>query len=125
MEAKSMCIGESVVFKGQLIASEDLTILGRVEGTIELRDHILTIGQKAHVSADTTARAVLVAGSVTGNVLATEKVEIRETGSVEGDITAPKVAMLEGASFRGRVDMQRAKKADKPAGDAAPLAVAV
>jgi cytoskeletal protein CcmA (bactofilin family) len=125
MDAKNMFIGESVVLKGQLSASEDVTILGRVEGTIEMRDHVLTIGHSANVSAETTARTVLVAGSVTGNIVATEKVEIRENGSVEGDITAPKVAMLEGASFRGRVDMQRAKPTPKPTADATRLAVAI
>jgi cytoskeletal protein CcmA (bactofilin family) len=99
-------IGKSVVIKGELNGSEDLTIEGQVEGKIELRDHVLTIGPNGKIKAELYAKSIVVLGEVTGNVVATEKVDIRENGSVEGDITAPRVAIAEGAHFRGSVDMQ-------------------
>jgi cytoskeletal protein CcmA (bactofilin family) len=98
-------IGKSVVIKGELNGSEDLTIEGHVEGKIELRDHVLTIGPNGKIKAELYAKSIVVLGEVKGNVLATEKVDIRENGSVEGDITAPRVAIAEGAHFRGSVDM--------------------
>jgi cytoskeletal protein CcmA (bactofilin family) len=106
-------IGKSVVIKGELNGSEDLTIEGHVEGKIELRDHVLTIGPNGKIKAELNAKAIVVLGEVIGNVTATEKVDIRENGSVEGDITAPRVAIAEGAHFRGSVDMQN--KGAKPA----------
>lgn len=103
-------IGKSVVIKGELNGSEDLTVEGHVEGKIELRDHVLTIGPNGKIKAEVFAKAVVVLGEVTGNVTASDKVDIRENGSVEGDIIAPRVAIAEGAHFRGSVDMQRAVK---------------
>lgn len=103
-------IGKSVVIKGELFGSEDLTIEGHVEGKIELREHVLTIGPNGKIKAEVFAKAVVVLGEVAGNISATDKVDIRENGSVEGDIVAPKVAIAEGAHFRGSVDMQQAAK---------------
>ena len=102
-----MNIGKSVVIKGELNGSEDLTIEGQVEGTIQLRDHVLTIGPNGKIKAQVFAKSVIVLGEVTGNVTATEKVDIRDKGSVDGDIISPRVAIAEGAHFRGSVDMQR------------------
>ena len=98
-------IGKSVVIKGELNGSEDLTIEGHVEGKIELRDHVLTIGPNGRIKAEVFAKAVIVLGEVTGNVTASEKVDIRDNGSVDGDIAAPRVAIAEGAHFRGSIDM--------------------
>ncbi len=100
-------IGKSVVIKGELNGSEDLTIEGHVEGKIELKDHVLTIGPNGKIKASVFAKAVIVLGEVTGNVTASEKVDIRDGGSVDGDIISPRVAIAEGAHFRGTVDMQR------------------
>lgn len=110
-----MNIGKSVVIKGELNGSEDLTIEGHVEGTIQLRDHVLTIGPNGRIKAQVFAKAVIVLGEVNGNVTATDKVDIRDNGSVDGDIVSPRVAIAEGAHFRGSVDMQR-KGAAAPAG---------
>ena len=104
-------IGKSVVIKGELNGSEDLTIEGHVEGRIELRDHVLTIGPNGRIKAEVFAKSVIVLGEVTGNVTASEKVDIRDNGSVDGDIISPRVAIAEGAHFRGSVDMQRAAAA--------------
>jgi cytoskeletal protein CcmA (bactofilin family) len=100
-------IGKSVVIKGELNGSEDLTIEGHVEGKIELKDHVLTIGPNGKIKAAVFAKAVIVLGEVNGNVTASEKVDIRDNGSVDGDIISPRVAIAEGAHFRGSVDMQR------------------
>jgi cytoskeletal protein CcmA (bactofilin family) len=100
-------IGKSVVIKGELNGSEDLTVEGHVEGKIELKDHVLTIGPNGKIKAQVFAKAVIVLGEVNGNVTASEKVDIRDGGSVDGDIVSPRVAIAEGAHFRGTVDMQR------------------
>ena len=102
-----MNIGKSVVIKGELNGSEDLTIEGQVEGKIELRQNVLTIGPNGRIKAQVFAKAVIILGEVTGNVTATEKVDIRDNGSVDGDIASPRVAIAEGAHFRGSIDMQR------------------
>ena len=115
-------IGKSVVIKGELNGSEDLTIEGHVEGTIQLRDHVLTIGPNGKIKAQVFAKAVIVLGEVTGNVTASDKVDIRDNGSVDGDIVSPRVAIAEGAHFRGSVDMQRQGAAPAPAKPAAPAA---
>jgi cytoskeletal protein CcmA (bactofilin family) len=107
LEKDIVNIGKSVVIKGELNGSEDLTIEGHVEGTIQLRDHVLTIGPNGRIKAQVFAKAVIVLGEVTGNVTASDKVDIRDNGSVDGDIIAPRVAIAEGAHFRGSVDMQR------------------
>jgi cytoskeletal protein CcmA (bactofilin family) len=103
-------IGKSVVIKGELSGSEDLTIEGHVEGKIELRQNLLTIGANGKIKAQIIAKAVVILGEVTGNVTATDKVDIRDNGSVDGDIASPRVAIAEGAHFRGSIDMQRATK---------------
>jgi len=120
-------IGKSVVIKGELNGSEDLTIEGHVEGKIELKDHVLTIGPNGKIKAAVFAKSVIVLGEVNGNVTASEKVDIRDGGSVDGDIVSPRVAIAEGAHFRGSVDMQRkgaqpgqGAQAQKPAGQPAP-----
>ena len=114
---KTVNIGKSVIIKGELNGSEDLTIEGQVEGKIELRQNVLTIGPNGKIKAQVFAKSVIILGEVTGNVTATEKVDIRDNGSVDGDIAAPRVAIAEGAHFRGSIDMQRtgSKAGDKPA----------
>jgi cytoskeletal protein CcmA (bactofilin family) len=119
-------IGKSVVIKGELNGSEDLTIEGHVEGKIELKDHVLTIGPNGKIKASVFAKSVIVLGEVNGNVTASEKVDIRDNGSVDGDIISPRVAIAEGAHFRGSVDMQRkggqAQPQAKPQGQSQPQA---
>jgi cytoskeletal protein CcmA (bactofilin family) len=111
-----------VIIKGELSGSEDLTIEGQVDGKIELRQNVLTIGPNGRIKAQVFAKSVVILGEVTGNVTATEKVDIRDNGSVDGDIAAPRVAIAEGAHFRGSIDMQKsgAKSAEKA--DAKPAA---
>lgn len=119
-------IGKSVVIKGELNGSEDLTIEGAVDGKIELRQNVLTIGPNGKIKAQVFAKAVIVQGQVHGNITATEKVDIRESGSVDGDVVAPRVAISDGAHFRGSIDMQRggAKPGEAPAAATTPAAAA-
>jgi cytoskeletal protein CcmA (bactofilin family) len=107
VERTAVNIGKSVVIKGELNGSEDLTIEGQVEGKIELRQNVLTIGPNGKIKAQVFAKSVIILGEVNGNVTASEKVDIRDNGSVDGDIAAPRVAIAEGAHFRGSIDMQR------------------
>jgi cytoskeletal protein CcmA (bactofilin family) len=100
-------IGKSVIIKGELSGSEDLTIEGQIEGKIELKQNVLTIGPNARIKASVFAKTVVVQGEVHGNVTASERVEIRDSGSVDGDLSAPRVAISDGAHFRGSIDMQR------------------
>lgn len=96
-------IGKAVRVEGKVISAEDLTIDGDVEGLIELGGHSLTIGQDARIKADLLAKTVTISGRVTGNVRGVEKVDLRATAMVEGDITAPRFAMAEGATVTGKV----------------------
>jgi cytoskeletal protein CcmA (bactofilin family) len=115
---KTVNIGKSVIIKGELNGSEDLTIEGQVEGKIELRQNVLTIGPNGKIKAQVFAKSVIILGEVTGNVTATEKVDIRDNGSVDGDIAAPRVAIAEGAHFRGSIDMQRTGKPSEKSAEA-------
>src|SRR5258708_8654508 len=94
--------------KGEVTGSEDLTMEGHVEVKIELRQNVLTIGPNGKIKAQVFAKSVVILGEVTGNVTASEKVDLRDNGSIDGDIAAPRVAIAEGAHFRGSIDLQRA-----------------
>jgi cytoskeletal protein CcmA (bactofilin family) len=99
-------VGQSVKISGELTASEDLTIEGQVEGSISLPDNNLTIGANGRITAQVMAKTVTVLGQVAGDVVAKEKVDIAPSGSVEGDICSPRVAIADGARFRGAIDME-------------------
>ena len=95
--------GSTVVITGDVTASEDLTINGQLTGTLELTDYVLTIGAQARVNAQICARIVTIKGSVTGTVTAREKVDLRETGSLDGDIITPRIALVDGGYVCGTV----------------------
>ena len=97
-------VGKSVKFQGTLTSSEDMTIDGHVEGTIDIQDNALTIGPDADIKADIVASSVTIHGTVTGNVRAKARVDIRSTGRVEGNLFTPRLVMADGAVVRGRVD---------------------
>ena len=115
-------IGASVIVKGEVICSEDLTIDGTVEGTIEVGDHGLTIGEGAGIRAELVAKTITISGAVTGNVTATDRVELCATGSVDGDITARRFLMADGARLRGRVATGNARPRAVADGVSAPEA---
>ena len=97
-------IDSSIRVKGELLGDEDVTIDGRVEGIVNLT-RTLVVGKRGSVEADVRAANVVVHGSVVGNVVAEQKVEILATGHLEGNIKAPKIVIAEGAHFKGNVDM--------------------
>jgi cytoskeletal protein CcmA (bactofilin family) len=98
-------LGTSVIIKGELSGSEDLTLYGQMEGSVTLSEHTLTIGPHADIKAGISAKAVVIMGAVTGNVTATERIDIRATGSVAGDIDSPRLAIADGGSLCGKVQM--------------------
>ena len=109
-------IGKSIVIRGEVRGSEDLTLEGRVEGTVTLSEGRLTIGPAAQIAADLSAKDVLIMGHVKGNVIASGRVELRSGCNVEGDITALRLAVEDNAVFRGKVDLtQGAAKVSEPA----------
>ena len=127
-----MNIGKSVIIKGDLSGSEDLTIEGQVEGKIELRQNVLTIGPNGKIKAAVFAKAVVIQGEVQGDITASERIDIRDAGSVDGDLSAPRIAIADGAHFRGSIDMQKTPgsstkptEVNKPAAETKPTAVPV
>ena len=111
---KIVNIGQSIHIKGELTGNEDLTIEGKVEGKVFLKDHNLTIGANGKLVAEIQAKTVMVLGEVTGNITADDKVEVAASGTLRGDIVAPRVVLADGAKFKGAIDMDR-----KPAGASA------
>lgn len=97
-------IGKGVKIDGQIYSREDLYVDGEVEGTIELEEHRLTIGPNGKVHANIKAREVVVLGSIHGNVEVSDKLEVRKDGSVVGDIKTARIAVDDGAYFKGRID---------------------
>jgi cytoskeletal protein CcmA (bactofilin family) len=118
-------IGKSVIINGEVKGSEDLIVDGRVEGTVTLAESRLTIGPTAQVSADLSAKDVLIMGHVQGNVVASGRVELRAGCAVEGDIRALRLSVEDNAVFRGKVDLtQGATKAPEGASPAAAGGIA-
>lgn len=108
-------IGKSVVIKGELSGSEDLYVDGQVEGSIELRGNSLTVGPNGKIKARVSAKNIAILGSVEGSVTATERVELRKSAVVNGDIATARIAVEEGALFKGKIDIQKEGKAAAPA----------
>jgi|SRR6185436_15502202 len=98
-------IGKSVVVKGEISGSEDLYVDGEVRGSIELRDHGLTVGPNGKVDANVIAREIVVHGTLNGNVQAADKIEIRKTGSILGDLSTARIIIEDGAYFKGSIDI--------------------
>jgi cytoskeletal protein CcmA (bactofilin family) len=116
-------LGRTVALQGQLSGNEDLLIEGQFEGTVSLEDHCLTVGTEGQVKAEIRARQVVIHGSVTGNISARDKIEIRRTGHVVGDLLAAAIAIEEGAYFKGSIDILReeAEEASRTASAPHPL----
>jgi len=99
-------IGPSISIVGDVTGEEDLTILGKVQGKVELPQHSVTVGESGRVDADIRAKIVSVAGEVHGNLLAGEQILIRKTATMLGNLTAPRVGLEDGCCFRGSVEME-------------------
>ncbi len=108
-------IGSSVRVKGDLSGEEHLLIQGRVEGQITLDGNDLIVGSRGHVKADIYAKAISVEGEVCGNLFGEEKIVIRKTGNVKGNLVAPRVSLEDGATFNGSIDMGATTTRENPA----------
>jgi cytoskeletal protein CcmA (bactofilin family) len=111
-------IGKAVRVNGQIVSQEDLYVDGDVEGTIELMEHKLTIGPNGKVHAGVKAREVVVLGTISGNVEASDKLEIRKDAKLVGDIRTARIIIEDGAYFKGSIDIVKpepAKAATQPA----------
>ena len=106
-------IGRSIILKGELSANEDLVIEGQFDGTVNLQDHCLTIGANGKVKAEIQARQVVIYGTVNGNVSARDKIDVRRTGNVTGDLTSASISIEEGAYFKGSIDIIREGKTEE------------
>ncbi len=98
-------IGSSISIKGEISGEEDLVVQGQVEGRIELRQHNVTVGKNGRVKADIWGKIISVEGEVFGNIFGEEKIVIRSSGALHGNITAPRVTLEDGSKFKGSIDM--------------------
>lgn len=103
-------IGNSIRIQGEVTGDEDLTIEGQVDGSVDLAQHSVTVGADGEVQGDIVARVIAVEGEVNGDLTADEQVVVRSSARVEGDISAPRVVLEDGAYFRGGVDMENASE---------------
>ena len=106
-------IGPSVQVKGEINGSEDLEIHGSVEGTVSLDERRLTIGPTAKVSADLSAREIVIYGSVKGNLKAKDRIEIKKDGSVVGDLSTARIMIEDGAYFKGSIEIEKGAEAQR------------
>jgi cytoskeletal protein CcmA (bactofilin family) len=106
----SAWIGQGVVVEGRITSAQDLRIDGKVDGTIEVGSHGLIIGASAVIRANLVARSILISGAVMGNVTATERVDVQATASLEGDVKAPRLVIIDGAVVKGRVETGDTRK---------------
>ena len=115
-------IGPSITIKGEVTGDEDLVIQGKVEGTVSLKAHEVSVGESGQVSADIHAKVVRIDGEVTGDITGTENVMISKLGNVRGNIIAPRVTLEDGAVFKGSIDMDPGDSSAKTAPAAAKQA---
>jgi cytoskeletal protein CcmA (bactofilin family) len=116
-------IGKSISIKGDLTGNEDMVIEGKVEGKVDLPNNELTVGANGEVKAELNATAVVIVGRVIGNVVGIDRVEIQSTGRVEGNVTAPKLTVAEGAQLDGAIQMSgTASAASSTSAPATPAA---
>ncbi|HTD21602.1 MAG TPA: polymer-forming cytoskeletal protein [Terriglobales bacterium] len=101
-------IGKSLVIKGEITGSESLHIEGKVEGSINLPGTRVTVGRNGQVSADITAREIIVQGKILGNVNASDRLDVRSEGALTGDVIAQRISVEDGAFFKGKIDVRRA-----------------
>ena len=108
-------IGASLVITGELTSEEDLTINGRVDGSVSVRSGTLTIGEQARMHSDVRGARVVVRGAVDGTIAATERIELHPSAVVSGSLSANQVVIAEAATFNGRIDMDQRTIAAKVA----------
>lgn len=117
-------LGPSLVITGDITCQEDITVHGRVKGQITMTQGVLIIAPTGTVDASVQGGKITIHGNVQGDVVATERVELTESAHVEGTISSPSIALKEGATFNGMIDMATKKAAAKPAARPEAMAVA-
>jgi cytoskeletal protein CcmA (bactofilin family) len=120
-EPKMAQFGRSICVKGEITGSEDLTVDGQVDGRIDLPNHVLTVGPNATICADITAKTVMIFGTVLGSVTAHERVEIRRSGSVEGNVISARLVVQDGAILSGKVETKGERRSRTAASDSAQV----
>jgi len=110
-------IGSTISIKGDLTGEEDLAIEGKLEGKIELRRHSVTIGKNGRIKGDIYGKVITVEGTVEGNLYGEEQLIVRQSGTVRGNIVAPRVALEDGSNFKGSIDMSPKEKSGAAAPD--------
>jgi cytoskeletal protein CcmA (bactofilin family) len=100
-------LGKSVRIKGEVSGSEDLYIDGEVEGSIDLRSHNVTVGPNGKIKASVSAKSVVVQGKVDGRITASDRLDLRKSAVVTGDVTTQRISIEEGAFLKGTVDIQK------------------
>jgi len=130
-------IGRSLVIKGEISGAESLFVDGRIEGTVNIPEHRVTVGRNGVVTADVNAREVVIMGKVQGNIICSDRLDIRSEGSVTGDVVVQRISVEDGAILKGSVQVQAAseqkhkqnqnqqqRQESKPNGDASKAAAA-
>jgi cytoskeletal protein CcmA (bactofilin family) len=118
---QSASIGPSITIRGDITGEEDLVVHGRIEGTLTLPDNNIVIGADGQVKANLNATKITVEGHVSGDLNSSERVVIRQSGRVEGNITAPRVVLEDGCRFKGAVEMNMDSSAAARKSGAGPV----
>ena len=110
-------IGKSIFIKGEISGAQDLIIDGKVEGEIQLKENQVTVGENGKISGEIHAKTIIIQGEVVGNMFAGEKLEIKVSGALKGDVTSPRLIIDDGAYFKGSIDMEvdGQRRLEKPA----------
>ena len=113
-------IGPSISIKGDLTGGEDLIIQGQVEGRIDLKQNNVTVGKSGRIKADIHGRMITIEGEVEGNLFGEEQILLRQSGTVRGNIVAPRVSLEDGSKFKGSIDMEPKSAEKRPQADSRP-----
>ncbi len=105
MQTVTAVIGPKIRFKGELIGEEDLLVQGQVDGTIDLKDHNLTVGEQGLVKANVLAKTIIIEGAVEGDIYGKDRISIKSSSNVKGNLVADRVTLEDGAKFKGSIDM--------------------
>ena len=123
-EMKTAQFGRSICVKGEITGSEDLTVDGQVDGRIDLPNHVLTVGPNATVCADIVAKSVMIFGTILGSVTANERIEVRRSGSVEGNVACASLVVQDGAILSGKVETRGERRTRKTTTESTAQALA-
>jgi cytoskeletal protein CcmA (bactofilin family) len=113
-QGQELRLGSSVHIRGEFVGTQDVVLCGTAQGQVNLPDHSFTVGPAARVEAEVCASRVIVEGRVTGNIVATDTVLVASTGAVKGNVSAPRVVLVDGCTFDGGVNHSDATRTERP-----------